>query len=105
LTTTVIDTVPDPSEPTGRSTDGLILVLHDTTEFSFRREQPELVGSLGIIAGRKDDRGRPQLYTTCGILMLARASDPPPGNLVMWRGLSRLTDIVLGFEAAKLVGN
>ncbi|MHC2440304.1 hypothetical protein [Bradyrhizobium sp. USDA 4451] len=25
---------------------------------------------------------------------LARASDPPPGNTVMWRGLSRLTDIV-----------
>jgi hypothetical protein len=36
---------------------------------------------------------------------LARTSDPPPGNIVMWRGLSRLTDIVLGFEAAKLVGN
>jgi hypothetical protein len=28
---------------------------------------------------------------------LARASDPPPGNMVMWRGLSRLTDIQLGF--------
>jgi hypothetical protein len=27
---------------------------------------------------------------------LARASDPPPGNMVMWRGLSRLTDIRLG---------
>ena len=27
---------------------------------------------------------------------LARASDPPPGNSVMWRGLSRLTDIALG---------
>ena len=27
---------------------------------------------------------------------LARASDPPPGNIVMWRGLSRLTDIKLG---------
>jgi hypothetical protein len=36
---------------------------------------------------------------------LARTSDPPPGNIVMWRGLSRLTDIVLGFEAAKDVGN
>ena len=37
---------------------------------------------------------------------LARASDPPPGNLVMWRGLSRLNDIQLGFAlAAKLVGN
>ena len=28
---------------------------------------------------------------------LARASDPPPGNMVMWRGLPRLTDIELGF--------
>lgn len=27
---------------------------------------------------------------------LARASDPPPGNIVMWRGLSRLRDIELG---------
>jgi hypothetical protein len=29
---------------------------------------------------------------------LARAKDPPPGNLVIWRGLTRLTDILLGFE-------
>jgi hypothetical protein len=36
---------------------------------------------------------------------LARASDPPPGNTVMWRGLSRLTYIVLGFEAAQNMGN
>jgi hypothetical protein len=37
---------------------------------------------------------------------LARAKDPPPGNLVMWRGMSRLTDIELGFLlGARLVGN
>jgi Transposase DNA-binding len=37
---------------------------------------------------------------------LARAKDAPPGNLVMWRGLSRLTDIALGFQiGAQLVGN
>jgi hypothetical protein len=37
---------------------------------------------------------------------LARANDPPPGNMVMWRGLSRLTDIELGaIIGAKLVGN
>jgi len=37
---------------------------------------------------------------------LARRSDSPPGNMVMWRGLSRLTDIELGFlMGAKLVGN
>lgn len=32
---------------------------------------------------------------------LARASDPPPGNIVMWRGLSRLTAIVIGFSAGR----
>ncbi len=36
---------------------------------------------------------------------LARSGDPPPGNLVMWRGLSRLTDVHLGFELASGVGN
>ena len=37
---------------------------------------------------------------------LARANDAPPGNLVMWRGLSRLTDIALGFQiGAQFVGN
>jgi Transposase DNA-binding len=37
---------------------------------------------------------------------LARASDPPPGNTVMWRGLSRLTDIALGaMVGAEIVGN
>ena len=37
---------------------------------------------------------------------LVRAADPPPGNMVLWRRLSRLTDIQLGFSlAAKLVGN
>jgi hypothetical protein len=29
---------------------------------------------------------------------LARASDPPPGNIVVWRGLRRLADIQLGAE-------
>ena len=37
---------------------------------------------------------------------LARTKDPPPGNAVMWRGLSRLTDLELGFVmGAQLVGN
>ncbi|WP_341790227.1 hypothetical protein [Rickettsia endosymbiont of Polydrusus tereticollis] len=29
-----------------------------------------------------------------------RALDPPPGNIVMWRGLSRLVDLRLGFNIA-----
>ncbi len=38
---------------------------------------------------------------------LARASDPPPGIVVIWRGLVRLTDIGLGAEIgeARNVGN
>ncbi|MDR3409477.1 MAG: hypothetical protein P4L87_00780, partial [Formivibrio sp.] len=36
----------------------------------------------------------------------ARAHDPPPGNTVVWRGLSRLTDIELGIMiGVQLVGN
>ena len=42
--------------------------------------------------------GRPGGY-------LARAKDPPPGNTVMWRGMTRLTDIQLGFLlGTRLVG-
>ena len=37
---------------------------------------------------------------------LARASDPPPGNMVMWKGLSRLMDIEMGaIIGARFVGN
>lgn len=37
---------------------------------------------------------------------LGRANDPVPGNIVMWRGLARLTDIVLGASiGCQIVGN
>jgi hypothetical protein len=37
---------------------------------------------------------------------LARANDSPPGNMVMWRGWSRLIDIELGAAiSAQIVGN
>jgi len=29
---------------------------------------------------------------------LVRARDPAPGNIVMWRGLGRLTDIAIGYS-------
>jgi len=32
---------------------------------------------------------------------LARASNPPPGNKIFWRGLTRLNDIHLGYLLAK----
>ncbi|MBX3356609.1 MAG: IS4 family transposase [Phycisphaeraceae bacterium] len=36
---------------------------------------------------------------------LNRARDAPPGNMVLWRGMARLTDIHLGYCLAKDVGN
>ena len=37
---------------------------------------------------------------------LARAKDPPPGNMVIWRVLTRLMDIQFGFELSRrVVGN
>jgi hypothetical protein len=37
---------------------------------------------------------------------LARSKDPPPGNMVVWRGITRLMDIHLGFELSRrVVGN
>ncbi len=37
---------------------------------------------------------------------LNRAGDSPPGNTVMWRGMARLSDIMLGVRiGSKLVGN
>jgi Transposase DNA-binding len=50
------------------ATDGYVLVLHDTTEFSFKREKPELIGSTRKV-GRKDKKGRITSHTVCGILM------------------------------------
>jgi hypothetical protein len=35
---------------------------------------------------------------------LARTHDPPPGNIVMWRGLSRLIDIELGYLKGRNCG-
>ena len=46
-----------------------VLVLHDTTEFSFRREDGRAVGILQKLATRYASQGRPQYHTSCGILM------------------------------------
>lgn len=37
---------------------------------------------------------------------IGRALDPPPGNKVIWKGMERLADILIGVEVGmKLVGN
>ncbi|MEO6569745.1 MAG: IS4 family transposase, partial [Opitutaceae bacterium] len=35
---------------------------------------------------------------------LARAGDPVPGTIVIWRGLSRLTDLTLGYDLGRRNG-
>jgi len=55
----------------GRSqtADGMLLVLHDTTEFSFQRENPKQIGlTRKYRTGKKADRRKPP-HKVCGILM------------------------------------
>lgn len=52
-----------------RATDGLALVLHDTTEFTFKRDKAELIGRTTVTAGGKNKAGRRTPITVCGILM------------------------------------
>ena len=76
----------------------------------FSKTERQLLDHL--VPDRPVDRARKKISLSYYIIKLARlggylarAHDAPPGNKVMWRGLSRLTDIELGFFAAKLVGN
>lgn len=48
-----------------------ILVLHDTTEFSYKGDKPELVGVTHKISGGKDCYGQKTQHTICGMLMHA----------------------------------
>ena len=66
------------------ATDGPILVLHDTTEFSFQRESPERIGVTYSVNSGRDKAGRVRLHTVCGILMhssLAVTTDALPLGL------------------------
>jgi hypothetical protein len=66
---------------------------------------------LDRLAGEADPPARPTVshYLVAIARLggyLARAKDPPPGNMVIWRGLTRLMDIHLGFESrGRVVGN
>jgi len=62
------------------SIEGPVLVLHDTTEFSFRREEAHAVGLTHKVAkGHTDERGRQRLHTVCGILMHSSLGVTPDG--------------------------
>src|SRR6266699_4881995 len=51
------------------ATDGLVVVLHDTTEFSYQREKSEAIGITKSINSGRDKAGRLRSHTVCGILM------------------------------------
>src|SRR6478609_5396026 len=51
---------------------GPLMVLHDTTEFSYRRRRPERVGQTCRVNSGKDKQGRYRQHTVCGLLMHAR---------------------------------
>lgn len=51
------------------ATDGPILVLHDTTEFSYQRENSDAIGITKSINSGRDKVGRLRSHTVCGILM------------------------------------
>lgn len=74
------------------ATSGPILLLHDTTEFSYQREDIDALGKTRInIAGAYRD-GTPRYYTACGILMhssLAVTTDGLPLGLTAVKFWSR----------------
>src|SRR5215468_11585336 len=64
--------------------DGLVLVLHDTTEFTYQRESSEAIGITKSINSGRDKAGRLRSHTVCGILMhssLAVTTDGVPLGL------------------------
>ena len=52
-----------------RATQGPILILQDTTTFSYQRERPELIGYTGKTAIQRGKHGLLKPLTQCGILM------------------------------------
>jgi Transposase Tn5 dimerisation domain len=76
---------------------------------AFTPVEIDLLDRLMPAVARKH-RNRPTLASCLTQLArlggyLARSSDPPPGNTVIWRGMARLTDIGLGFTlGARIYG-
>ena len=74
------------------ASDGPILVLHDTTEFSWRRKRPEAVGFTATVNSGRAKTGRDRLHTVCGLLMhssLAVTTDGLPLGMAAVRFWNR----------------
>ena len=53
------------------ATEGMVLVVQDTTEFSYRWARPETIGAIGRASTGRDRNGNLRPYTQCGLLMHA----------------------------------
>lgn len=51
------------------ATSGFVHILHNTTEFSYHRAHPELIGKTSETFVRRDKKGRLQTRAVCGLLM------------------------------------
>ena len=74
------------------ASDGPILVLHDTTEFVWKRRRPGAVGFTTKVSTGKDKRGRDRMHTLCGLLMhssLAVTTDGLPLGMAAAKFWSR----------------
>ncbi len=76
----------------GTASEGPILVLQDTTEFSFQRRNGSDVGATRVVNSGRDKAGRLRTHTVCGLLMhasLAVTTDGLPLGLAAVKFLSR----------------
>ena len=76
------------------ASDGPILILHDTTELSWRRRRPEAEGFTTKVSSGKDKFGRDRLHTVCGLLMhssLAVTTDGLPLGMAAVKFWTRKT--------------
>jgi len=62
-----------------QATEGSVLVLHDTTEFSFRREKRQAIGATRRTCVGRGKDGRPRLHTVCGMLLHSSLVVTPEG--------------------------
>jgi Transposase DNA-binding len=67
------------------ASEGPILVLQDTTEFTYQRERPELIGLTKSINTGKDKAGRLRKHAVCGILMHSSLAVTTDGLRWGWR--------------------
>jgi len=59
--------------------EGPILVLQDTTEFVYKRAQPDKVGSIGVATVGRSMFGKLEQRTICGLLMHGSLAITPEG--------------------------